>query len=116
MDIFKNKHTFSERVNLARKITDSHPDRIPIIVEKRKGTRIGDINKSKFLVPNDITIGKFIIEIRKHIEITPEQAIYIFVGDGTIPQSSTLISHIYRQYKDNDGFLYMTYSGENTFG
>ena len=26
------------------------------------------------------------------------------------------MSTIYDDYKDEDGFLYMTYSGENTFG
>ncbi len=26
------------------------------------------------------------------------------------------MSHIYEKYKDEDGFLYVTYSGENTFG
>ena len=26
------------------------------------------------------------------------------------------MSSIYEEHKDEDGFLYMTYSGENTFG
>lgn len=113
---FKNRYTLSERVNLAVKIIEMHNDRLPIIVEKREGSNVKDINKSKFLVPHNITVGKFIMELRKHIEITPQQAIYIFVGNGTIPQTSLEISHLYRQYKDDDGFLYVTYSGENTFG
>ena len=29
---------------------------------------------------------------------------------------ASLLSAIYDEYKDEDGFLYMTYSGENTFG
>jgi hypothetical protein len=31
-------------------------------------------------------------------------------------QTAALMSHIYEKYKDEDGFLYITYSGENTFG
>jgi GABA(A) receptor-associated protein len=27
-----------------------------------------------------------------------------------------LMSNIYEEQKDTDGFLYITYSGENTFG
>ncbi|KAF3792653.1 Autophagy-related protein 8d [Nymphaea thermarum] len=27
-----------------------------------------------------------------------------------------MMSTIYEEHKDDDGFLYMTYSGENTFG
>ena len=30
--------------------------------------------------------------------------------------ATTLMSTIYEENKDQDGFLYMTYSGENTFG
>ena len=29
---------------------------------------------------------------------------------------NSLIAEIYENEKDNDGFLYVTYSGENTFG
>jgi len=31
-------------------------------------------------------------------------------------QTAALMSAIYEEHKDEDGFLYMTYSGENTFG
>jgi GABA(A) receptor-associated protein len=30
--------------------------------------------------------------------------------------AASLMSAIYEESKDEDGFLYMTYSGENTFG
>jgi GABA(A) receptor-associated protein len=30
--------------------------------------------------------------------------------------AASLLSAIYEEYKDEDGFLYITYSGENTFG
>ena len=30
--------------------------------------------------------------------------------------AAALMSAIYEENKDEDGFLYMTYSGENTFG
>jgi len=30
--------------------------------------------------------------------------------------AAAMMSSIYEEHKDEDGFLYMTYSGENTFG
>lgn len=42
----------------------------------------------------------------------PEKAIYIFV-DEVLPPTAALMAQIYDDYKDEDGFLYVTYSGEN---
>ena len=39
----------------------------------------------------------------------------IFINN-IIPPQHELVSTIYDEHKDNDGFLYITYSGENTFG
>jgi hypothetical protein len=32
------------------------------------------------------------------------------------PISAALLSQVYKEHKDEDGFLYCTYSGESTFG
>jgi hypothetical protein len=31
-------------------------------------------------------------------------------------RAAALMSSVYEDHKDEDGFLYITYSGENTFG
>ena len=36
--------------------------------------------------------------------------------DDVIPPTSASLKEIYDEHKDEDGFLYMTYAGENTFG
>jgi GABA(A) receptor-associated protein len=35
---------------------------------------------------------------------------------NVVVPAAALMSAIYEENKDEDGFLYMTYSGENTFG
>ena len=47
--------------------------------------------------------------------VSPEKAIFIFVNN-VIPPSSSLLSQVYQEHADEDGFLYVTYSSENTFG
>ena len=74
------------------------------------------MDKAKYLVPRDITIGQFIYIIRKRINISKEEALFMFTENGTIPPSSALLSNLYMTNKDEDGFLYIVYSGENTFG
>ncbi len=53
--------------------------------------------------------------IRKRLKLPAEQAIYLFVN-GSIPATAALMNTIYEEHKDEDGFLYITYSGENVFG
>ena len=61
-------------------------------------------------------MAQFLYVIRKRIKIKPEQSIYIFAGDASMVAGSQLIGTVYEKQKDLDGFLYTTYSGENTFG
>ena len=53
--------------------------------------------------------------IRKRIKLKPEESIYIFTDDKLIP-SSMILSTVYEKNKNEDGFLYMVYTAENTFG
>lgn len=53
--------------------------------------------------------------VRKRIKLSPEKAIFIFINN-VLPPTAALMSKIYDEYKDEDGFLYVQYSGENTFG
>jgi GABA(A) receptor-associated protein len=53
--------------------------------------------------------------IRKRIKIKDSEAIFIYVNNK-LPLTSSYISDIYDSNKDEDGFLYITYSTENTFG
>ena len=116
MSLFKKIHTFEKRLEESTKIVAKYPNRIPIIVEKStNSTNIPNIDKKKFLVPNDLTIGQFMYVIRKRIHLNQEQAIYLFI-DNTLPTISSIMSQIYNEHKDKDGFLYFNYSGENTFG
>jgi len=112
---FKNQHEASKREAEAKRIRSKYPDRIPVICEKAKGSNIPDIDKKKYLVPADLTVGQFVYVIRKRIQMSSEKAIFIFINN-VLPPTAALMSSIYEEQKDEDGFLYITYSGENTFG
>ncbi|PIA35701.1 hypothetical protein AQUCO_03500215v1, partial [Aquilegia coerulea] len=97
-----------------------------VIVEKAEKSDIPNIDKKntffysynkfyRYLVPADLTVGQFVYVIRKRIKLSAEKAIFIFV-DNVLPATGAIMSAIYDEKKDEDGFLYVTYSGENTFG
>eukprot|EP00695_Tsukubamonas_globosa_P002312 TRINITY_DN342_c0_g1_i2.p2 TRINITY_DN342_c0_g1~~TRINITY_DN342_c0_g1_i2.p2 ORF type:complete len:125 (-),score=10.42 TRINITY_DN342_c0_g1_i2:86-460(-) len=112
---FKLEHSFEKRKSEATRIREKYPDRIPVICEKSEKSDIPDIDKKKYLVPADLTVCQFVYVIRKRIKLPSEKAIFLFVN-GTLPPTASLMSAVYEENKDEDGFLYITYSGENTFG
>lgn len=113
---YKNTHTYEERRYEYEKVSIRFPYKIPVIIENNSTNKdIPNIDKTKFLIPIDMTISQFLIILRKRIKISPTAAIYLFI-QNTIPQGTSIISDLYTKYKDDDGFLYMCYRGENTFG
>lgn len=112
---FKQKYTLEKRLIESKKILEKYNNRIPIIILQDKKSNLPKIEKIKYLVPDDITLAQFIFIIRKRISLSPEEAIFIFVNN-TLPPSSYLMSFIYNEYKDDDGFLYLSITSENTFG
>jgi len=113
---FQNKYSFEERTSESSRIIDKYPDRCPIVVEKDNRSSIVEIDKHKYLVPKNLTIGQFIYVIRKRINLPPAQALFVMTENHTLPQTSALMSTLFYKYQNVDGFLYLTYTSENTFG
>ena len=112
---YKKEKTFEQRLNESTRIRQKYPDRLPVIVEKRPGSDIQDIDKHKYLVPNDLTIGQFVYVIRKRIRLSPDKAVFVFVNN-TLPPTASPIAQVFEDTVEEDGFMYVVYSGENTFG
>ena len=113
---FKKDNTLQKRQEESKKIVEKYPDRVPVIVEKaNKDKDIPDIDKKKYLVPCDLTVGQFQFVIRKRIKLDSQKALFLFINNK-LPATSELLSNVYKKEKDKDGFLYVSYAGENTFG
>ena len=69
-----------------------------VICEKVEKSDIATIDKKKYLVPADLTVGQFVYVIRKRIKLSPEKAIFIFV-DEVLPPTAALMSSIYEEHK-----------------
>jgi GABA(A) receptor-associated protein len=115
--MYKERTTLGQRVIESNKIREKFPGRIPIIVEKasRMHNDIPNIDKNKYLVPADLSFGQFLFVVRKRLCLNSDKALFMFVNNILIP-SFELMGTVYNTYKDTDGFLYMIYSGESTFG
>jgi len=118
MNIFKDNPNVLYTKEEAIRVLTKYPDRIPIIVNRcnTAGPDVPHIDKHKFLVPSDLTMGQFQYVIRKRLAVSPEKALFLFVNNAIVPTSS-LVSSVYEEYQDEDTLhLYVTYAMENTFG
>jgi len=114
--MYKKNNSLEKRCKESENILKKYPNRIPVIVERsEKCKEINDIDKNKFLVPNDLTMNQFIYVVRKRLKLSSEKALFVFINDKLMPNSRTLYE-IYQEEKEEDDFLYMNYASENTFG
>ena len=112
---FKNKYSLKYRVEESSRILLKYPDRVPIICEKNNRDSNIELNKKKYLISKNVTIGEFLFFIRKNLLINEYTALFLLVGD-IIPPNNFTVGMLYNSYSNVDGYLYITYSFENTFG
>jgi GABA(A) receptor-associated protein len=111
---FQANNDYEKRLNESSTITEKYPERVPIICE-RICKNVPELNRKKYLCPRDLSFANFMYVIRKRMKLESEKALYLFVNDKMIPCSKVL-GEIYEKEKNKDGFLYIRYGGETTFG
>jgi GABA(A) receptor-associated protein len=117
---YKKSTPLEERKKKSFKMTSLYPDRIPVIVEMSPSsasynTYTTASHKIKYLVPYDITMGQFIKILRDKLKLESSIALFFFINNKVFPITS-LIGNIYKENADEDGFLYIEFCEESTFG
>ncbi|KAK4800826.1 hypothetical protein SAY86_021313 [Trapa natans] len=112
---FKEVFSFEKRVEESKSIIGKYPDRVPVIIERYSRTDLPEMEKKKFLVPREMSVGQFIHLLSSRLHIPPGKALFVFVKN-TLPPTASRMDTIYQSFKEEDGFLYMCYSSEKTFG
>ena len=110
---YKKKYSLEERKSKFNEIIKKYPGKCPIICYT--SPELPDLRNSKFLVATDICYTNFLFSVRKNLNVTSEQAIYMFINEKLM-SSNRLIGEIYENNKEEDGFLYVYICSENTFG
>ena len=92
-----------------------YTDRVPVIIEPRD-QNTPRIDKRKYMAPKDLMMSQLIYVVRRRLKLRADEAIFFFYDNRTLVSPSATVADVYSRYADDDGFLYLTYSMENTFG
>ena len=125
---FMKEYTKEQRLAESNRIRSKHSDRVPVICERMESnnTSLPLLQKKKYLVPADLTMGQFMYFIRKQLNsafnintsingLGSEVALFLFIN-GRILSNGLSLGNVYNIHKNEDGFLYVCYTSENTFG
>ena len=103
---FRDK-PFEERVEESAKVRERFPDRLPVICERatnRGSSSTPELDKSRFLVPQDLTLAQLVYVIRRRLTLPTDQALFLYCGNQ-LPPTTLLLRELYSLYREPDGFL-----------
>ena len=113
---FKKVLSLEQRKEEYQKIKSKLSSKIPIICEKDPRSLIEPISKTKFLVNPEMTVSSFNEIIRKKLNLDAKEGIFLLVKGKNVITGNQTMQEIYEHYKDEDGFLYITYASESVWG
>lgn len=92
-----------------------YPHHVCVFVQKSGSSAdLPPLDKHKFLVPKNLSVGSFMFMIRKRMSLPADKALFLFIGD-TLPTSSSTMAELYALH-GSAGYLNVVYAGESTFG
>ncbi|XP_018606368.1 microtubule-associated protein 1 light chain 3 gamma [Scleropages formosus] len=114
---FKQRKSFATRRQEVAGIRFKFPTKIPVIIERYPREKyLPPLDKTKFLVPQELSMSQFVAIIRNRMSLLPSQAFYLLIDNHGLANMSLTIAQVYKEHRDDDGFLYMTYASQEMFG
>ena len=117
---YKQRECFTERQKECQRLQAKFPAKIPMVIEPYRTTKsntITKLDKIKYVFPVDLPMGLVNRFIRGRLaSLSPNESLYLFVGETFLVSASTTVGEVYKEYRDDDGFVYVTYATQETFG
>uniref|UniRef100_A0A8C3VI32 Microtubule associated protein 1 light chain 3 gamma n=1 Tax=Catagonus wagneri TaxID=51154 RepID=A0A8C3VI32_9CETA len=114
---FKQRKSLAARREEVAGIRAKFPGKVPVVVEHYPREKfLPLLDKTKFLVPQELTMTQFLGIIRSRMVLGATEAFYLLVNNRSLGSMNVTMAEICRDYRDEDGFVYMTYASQEMFG
>jgi hypothetical protein len=118
--------SIADRLGQAQRAMAKYPCKTPVIVEcgevrkrflYKSGVKLPQLDSSRFLVPNEMTVAQFCCVIRKRYSelVTPDTAIFMLIKN-VLPKNTALMKELWDEHRGEDSCLTITILPEHTFG
>lgn len=61
-------------------------------------------------------MSQFISILRNRMKLSHTKALFLLIDNRSMPSLSRTIAELYNDYRNEDGFLYITYASQDVFG
>lgn len=68
------------------------------------------------MMPKTFTVGEVLAVLRQRLDLTREEGLVLFANQKYMLKPNSRLDEVYGKYRDEDGFLYLTYAEENIYG
>ena len=112
------KHSLEHRQSISKTLLEKNCNHVPCVIniEGKDTLKLKKpINELKILISGDFILGELIALLRKRINISQTEGVYLFIDNRLIP-TSCIMRNVYNKYKHQDGFLYIDLRFMETFG
>jgi len=105
---YKGTYTKRERISEAEKAR--WLEKVPIFCERAERSNVPLLEQQKFFVSHEMTVQTFIKLLEKRIATELNCPIFLFIEGHPITCPEQSMAELYAKHKDDDKFLYVTYS------
>lgn len=110
MSKFKELHALEDRKTQSKKILADTLNRVPVILEKARKSAMQDLPHSKFLCPPKYSVDKLVLRLKRKLGLPKGLQLFLFASTSELLPGPEIIGRVYDSCKEEDNFLYITYS------
>ena len=70
----------------------------------------------KWLVPDNMTVVQLAVVLKQRLKVPSCKEFFLLIDGKFVPTQLAPMAALHAQYRDQDGFLYFTYSSQESFG